>query len=93
MDVVSAVTSSSGVRYRGELGKATGKGSNERTVESVPTGPTFSPQDSERARRTEPPVVQLIRESAENMAANLAESSRNPAPEGGVTGSQVDAYA
>ncbi len=92
MDVVGAVTSTSGVRSRGELGKAAGNGSDDRTVESVPTGPTFSPQDSEGAQRTDPPVVQLIRNSAQNLAENLAES-RNPAPEGGVTGSQVDVYA
>ena len=92
MDVVGAVASTSGVRSRGELGKAAGNGSNDRTVESVPTGPTFSPQDSEGAERTDPPIVQLVRESAENMAANLAQS-HNPAPEGGVTGAQVDVYA
>lgn len=92
MDVVGAVASTSGVRYRGELGKAAGNGSNDRTVESVTTGPTFSPQDSEGAERTDPPIVQLVRESAENMAANLAQSN-NPAPEGGVTGAQVDVYA
>lgn len=92
MDVVGAVTSTSGVRYRGEPGKAAGNGSDDRTVESVPTGPTISPQDSEGAQRTEPPVVQLIRESAANITANQAQS-RNPAPEGGVTGSLVDVFA
>ncbi len=92
MDVVGAVSSTSGVRYRGELGKAAGNGSDDRTVESLPTGPTFSPQDSEGAQRTDPPIIQLIRNSAESMADYLADSS-NPAPEGGVTGSQVDMYA
>ena len=92
MDVVGAVSNSSGVRYRGELGKAAGKGSDDRSVESVPTGPTFSPQDSERTERTDPPVVQLIRNSAKNMADNLAKS-RNPTSEGGAPGSLVDVYA
>ncbi len=92
MDVVGAVASTSGVRYRGELGKAAGNGSDDRTVESVPTGPTFSPQNSEGAQRTDPPIVQLIRNSAENMAENLAES-RDPAAEGGAPGSLVDVYA
>ena len=92
MDIVGAVASSTAVPYRGELDKDGDTGSNNRTVESAPTGPTSIPQDSDVAGRTEPPIVQLVRKSAENIAANFVESG-NPTPEGGITGSQVDMHA
>ena len=92
MDVVSAITGSSGVRYRGGLEKAAGTGSGDRAVESLPTGPTFSPQDSDGAERTVPPVIQLVRESAEHFADVVAES-RAVNADGVLMGSQVDVYA
>ena len=92
MDVVGAVPNAGGVRYQDTLGKAADRRSDDRNVESVPTGPTFSPQDSEGAGRSDPPVVQLIRESAASFEVVLGESKGASA--GGVkSGALVDVYA
>ena len=91
MDVVGAVPNAGGVRYQGTLGKAADRRSDDRNVESVPTGPTFSPQDSERAGRSVPPVVQLIRESAKSFEIVLGES-KGAGASGVKNGALVDVY-
>ncbi len=92
MDIASAGPNVGGVRYHGTVGKAADRRSDDRTVESVPTGPTFSPQDSEGAGRNVPPVVQLIRESAKSFEAVLGES-KGAGASGVKNGALVDVYA
>ncbi len=91
MDVVSAGPNAAGVRYPGSVGKAADRRSDDRTVESVPTGPTFSPQDSGGTERSETPIIQLIRESAKNFEFILGESEETAA-DGVKNGSLVDVY-